>query len=71
MDLFRARGWTTVITNNLVGYVLSFTTFTVGVCCGFFGILVERLASQHFGDDNEMNSFVFGPIPGTKFWAFG
>lgn len=77
MDLFRARGWTTIISNNLVGYVLSYTAFSVGILSGFIALLVERIASQQLqgsdveGDDRTYDSLLFGPIPGWKFWTFG
>jgi len=79
MDLFRARGWTTVITNNLVGYVLSFSTFTIAALTGFVGVLFEQSASaysNHVRDDSidhrdQPASYLFGPIPGRRYWAFG
>jgi hypothetical protein len=74
MDLFRARGWTTIITNNLVGYVLSYTTFTVGVASGLFGIAMEHLVtSTATGDASHggSHSYAFGPLPYPSAWAFG
>jgi hypothetical protein len=72
MDLFRARGWTTIITNNLVGYVLSYTTFTVGVTSGLIGIALERLMTNRMlsSDDVDSYSFAFGPLPYPAAWAF-
>jgi hypothetical protein len=72
MDLFRARGWTTIITNNLVGYVLSYTTFTVGVTSGLIGIGLERLMTNRTlrPDDAESYSFAFGSLPYPAAWAF-
>lgn len=72
MDLFRARGWTTLITNNLVGYVLGFTVFTVSLATGFLGLLVEKLVTAQLkGADDPDASYIFGPIPGAGYWAFG
>ena len=70
MDLFRARGWTAIITNNLVGYVLSYTTFTVGVLGGVIGIVSERLVTLHFGHEDGNDSFVFGSVPYPTAWAY-
>lgn len=70
MDLFRARGWTTIITNNLVGYVLSYTTFTVGVLTGCTGLALERLTTWHYGAKTAGDSFLLGPVPFPGAWAF-
>lgn len=72
MDLFRARGWTTIITNNLVGYVLSFTTFTVAVVSGGVAMLIERCVNARYGgQEDDYASYIFGPVPGFGFWSFG
>lgn len=71
MDLFRARGWTTIITNNLVGYVLSFTTFGVAVLTGLIGVLLEVETTRYLGNEGDVSdSFLFGPLPGPRYWAF-
>lgn len=50
MELFRARGWTTIITDNLVGYVLGVVTFTNGLLTGAAGVLVEHIVSKNMHD---------------------
>ena len=63
MELFRARGWTAIITNDLVGYVLSFTSVVVGIMTGLCALIIEILASTtgSGGNGNSM-SFFFGDV---------
>jgi hypothetical protein len=68
IELFRARGWTSIISDNLVGYALSFVTFVVAVVTGLIGVALERILSK---SDETEGSFVFGPIEGAPYWAFG
>lgn len=71
MELFRIRGFTAIITDNLVGYVLGFTTFTVAILTGAAGIVIEVILTKNnaaFLEDGE--SYIFGPLPGKGF-AFG
>ena len=75
MELFRARGWTSIITNGLVSYVLGFITFMMGnglvsYVLGFItfmmgidtraaALIVEYFATQSLGE-----SYLFGPVQG-------
>lgn len=71
VELFRARGWTSIVTNNLVGYTLGFTTVLVAIGTGLLGLIVEyTVSSTHHDSDPESKSFIFGPVPGTRWWAF-
>lgn len=56
MELFRARGWTAIITNDLVGYVLSFTSVVVGILTGLCAVMIESLASS--GNERGVSFFV-------------
>ncbi|KAL7569252.1 hypothetical protein ACA910_016805 [Epithemia clementina (nom. ined.)] len=47
MELFRARGFTAIITNNLVYYVLGFTTFMIGLTTAATGWLIEHSISEN------------------------
>jgi hypothetical protein len=72
MELFRARGWTSIITNNLVGYVLGFTNVAVAILTGICGMIMESFVSHHYRVvSGNMDSFVFGPVSGYRYWAFG
>jgi Plasma-membrane choline transporter len=72
MELFRARGWTSIVTDNLVGYTMAYAAFAVGIGTGFVGLIVERaVSSRYHGTDPDYKSYIFGPIPGAKWWAFG
>lgn len=71
MELFRARGFTAIITNDLVGYVLSFTAVLVGVLTGLCGLIIEVSASSVSSDGL---SFFFGDTgsaAAAKWVAFG
>jgi len=68
--LFRARGWTSIISDNLVGYALGFVAFLVGIATGFIGLALERVVSNK-NENDEGGSFIFGPIEGAQYWAFG
>ena len=71
MELFRAKGFTTIITNSLVGYVLGFTQFAVALLTGVAGIVLETLITNgHSTSTDDGESYVFGPLPATPF-AFG
>jgi hypothetical protein len=71
MELFRARGFAAIITDNLVGYVLAFTTFTVAILTGIAGVLVESSVTKTNADAvKDGESYIFGPLPAPGF-AFG
>jgi Plasma-membrane choline transporter len=69
MTLFQERGWSAIITDNLVGYVLGFISFTVGVLSGAAAVGIDALVSSLLHDP-KYDSFIFGPIPGWQIWAF-
>jgi Plasma-membrane choline transporter len=72
IELFRVRGWTTIVNNSLVSYVLGFTTVLVGICTGAVALLLEYVVSeQKLHPGAEYESYIFGPIPGWRWWAFG
>jgi hypothetical protein len=72
MELFRARGWTSIITNGLVSYVLGFVSFTMGIITGAAGLIIEYSATQSLGDPkSEFESYLFGPVQGWRYMTFG
>ncbi|CAB9514801.1 Protein PNS1 [Seminavis robusta] len=85
LELFRARGWETFVTNDLISSVLTFTTFSVGCCTGLASMGLERLidsmkepdvfdaeAKGREPEQWEINtSFLFGPLPHAPFLALG
>eukprot|EP00977_Amphora_coffeiformis_P024075 scaffold15034_cov181-Amphora_coffeaeformis.AAC.7 len=71
MELFRAKGFTSIITNSLVGYVLGFTQFAVALLTGAAGVALEALITNgHSGYIEDGESYVFGPLPAAPL-AFG
>lgn len=73
IELFRARGWETIVTNDLIGYVLAFTTLTVGVLSGLGCMCLERIVYAIDPNETEPwetnDSFLFGPLPNPQFLA--
>ena len=70
VELFRARGWTSIITNSLVGYVLAFTMFTIAIVTGLTALAIDSMVTKaHTLGEDEL-SYVFGPLPGHGYYAF-
>ena len=80
VELFRARGWETIVTDDLIGYVLAFTTFSVGLFTGLGSMCMERIVDSMIDPDpvsadNELKewvtntSFLFGPLPSPQMMA--
>jgi hypothetical protein len=68
LELFRARGWTSIITDNLTGYVLGVITLAVGFLTGAIGLFVETLVSNNLHDpDSEFESY----LGLNALWTFG
>lgn len=63
VELFKARGFTAFVTNDLVGYVLGFTNFSVGLMTGAIAILIQtHVDQQHDVGSSTDSSFVYGPV---------
>lgn len=71
LELFQARGWTTIITDNLVGYVLNVTTLTVSVLTGVVAIFLEQVVSSRYHDAEHSNTFGPSYLGLNKFTTFG
>ena len=69
MELFKAKGWMAIATDNLAGYVLGCTTIAVGIVTGGSALVVERVIHD-MHPEAEYASFVFGPLPGYAGTAF-
>ncbi|GMH99868.1 hypothetical protein TrLO_g758 [Triparma laevis f. longispina] len=55
--LFKARGWTMIINDDLVGNVLAFQSLGVGAICGGVGLLANEINPQWFdADGNDENN---------------
>lgn len=50
-ELFKARGWDTFISDDVIGYVLAFTTFSVGILTGLASVGIELLVDSHIEPD--------------------
>lgn len=71
LELFQARGWTTIITDNLVGYVLNATTFVVSILTGLVAICVEQLVSSRFHDAEHSEDFGPSYLGLNRYATFG
>lgn len=69
-ELFRERGFTAFVTNDLAGFVLGYTNFIVGVVTGIAALGIQYHVDKHESQDDDM-SFIFGPLVGPQYWAFG
>jgi hypothetical protein len=72
MELFQNVGWTVVVTDRLVGFVLGFVIVENGIVTGLVALGVERWVTSTYGDGDEEpgESWVFGPLPGWPYYAF-
>lgn len=69
-ELFQARGWTAIITNSLVSYVLVFTSFTIAIISGLTAVAIDTIVTnRHTLGEGEI-SYVFGPLPAHEYEAF-
>jgi len=59
MNLFKARGWTAIINDDLISNVLMFLSFSIGACTGSIGLLLSFLYPNAFEDDNGGRYIVF------------
>eukprot|EP00567_Pseudictyota_dubia_P001097 CAMPEP_0197466222 /NCGR_PEP_ID=MMETSP1175-20131217/64928_1 /TAXON_ID=1003142 /ORGANISM="Triceratium dubium, Strain CCMP147" /LENGTH=534 /DNA_ID=CAMNT_0043002253 /DNA_START=53 /DNA_END=1657 /DNA_ORIENTATION=+ len=62
MKLFRERGWTSIVSDFLVSYVLNFTSILVGALTGGLGILLD--INDTVGSAGYWDSFVVGFLIG-------
>lgn len=51
IELFKARGWETIVTDDLIHYVLGFTNFSVGVLTGLCCMAAERIIDAKIEPD--------------------
>eukprot|EP00536_Pseudo-nitzschia_multiseries_P008053 jgi/Psemu1/256836/estExt_Genewise1Plus.C_1980029 len=61
MELFQARGWTTIITDNLVYRSLSLVAVVVGAIAGFFGMMMAKATAwsdSTFGENSDGTVFI-------------
>ena len=70
IELFRARGWTSIITNSLVAYVLAFVMFTIAILTGLFALIIDIIMTKSHTLSKDELSFVFGPLPGHGYYSF-
>mmetsp|Transcript_20316 Transcript_20316/g.40212 ORF Transcript_20316/g.40212 Transcript_20316/m.40212 type:complete len:589 (-) Transcript_20316:182-1948(-) len=67
MELFKTRGWTTIITDNLASGVLSMVSAGVGLITGLISLAIAHSQGMVFGDEVGASaaSFFIGFIIGT------
>lgn len=65
LELFRSKGWTSIITERLASYVMTCITFLLGAITGVGAFLVTMAVDKWHADDEgapDSTSFVFGII---------
>ena len=58
MELFRKRGWTSLITNNLVGWALEMLGLVVCIFSGVMGLIIEWESNTFHGFDSDRATFL-------------
>mmetsp|Transcript_26272 Transcript_26272/g.39777 ORF Transcript_26272/g.39777 Transcript_26272/m.39777 type:complete len:498 (+) Transcript_26272:81-1574(+) len=69
MTLFRSRGWTAIIADQLVDAVLSMVAIAVGVLSGIIGIFAAKAAGVDLSDGKVMAPFSLGFLFGFALCA--
>jgi hypothetical protein len=76
MRLFRVRGWhlntsgaQSIITERLTSYVLGWVTFAMGLLAGASVLCIERIVTLR-NPDPEHESYIYGPLPHWRWFAF-
>mmetsp|Transcript_1973 Transcript_1973/g.4265 ORF Transcript_1973/g.4265 Transcript_1973/m.4265 type:complete len:507 (-) Transcript_1973:555-2075(-) len=67
LTLFESRGWTTIITDDLVEKALFLMNFGVGVLTGIIGFIVQKVSQDMygvFGENNGLAGFIMGFVIG-------
>jgi hypothetical protein len=62
LELFEARGWSTIINDNLVHRTLTLVAVVIGAVSGFVGMLLAKAtgwATATLGGDTSSDGFVF------------
>jgi hypothetical protein len=74
--LFQVRGWRmnqkgfeSIITERLTGYVLGWLTFVMGILTGLSALAIERIVTLR-NPDPKYDSYVYGPLPHWRWFAF-
>lgn len=74
MKLFQGRGWTAIITDRVLTWVLGVGIMNGGIGTGLISMLVERLVTwiAFWGDDAEdlPPSYIFGPLKNIPLVSF-
>ena len=58
VELFRKRGWTSLITNNLVGWALEMLGLVVCIFSGVMGLIIEWESNTFHGFDSDRATFL-------------
>jgi hypothetical protein len=74
MELFKAKGWSAIITDRLVDFVLKFVNVVNGVVTALAVLGIERIVSLIYLPDDDSydmmyGSYVFGPLIGWRVYA--
>lgn len=68
-QLFRTKGFVSIMTERLAGFVLGWVTVTMGIYGGAIVLLVERIVTMK-NPDPQFESYVYGPMPNWRVAAF-
>jgi Plasma-membrane choline transporter len=71
VEIFKAQGWSSVVTSHLVEYVLGCTIWTIGIVNGLLSMITEVGVNYFYRSHGYSMSFVFGQLPKPQWWSFG
>ena len=56
MTLFKAKGWTVIVNDNLISNALALFNLVVGACVGLFGLLMYDANPEWFDSFSDITS---------------
>lgn len=71
VEIFKAWGWSSVVTSHLMEYVLGCTTWTIGIVNRLLSIITEIGVNYSYRRNGYSMSFVFGQVIKPQWWSFG
>lgn len=62
MSLFKKRGWTSIVSDDLIHNVLFMVSLVIGGVTGCFGVLIQQMDQLNFSTFESPTFFAFGYV---------